>query len=304
MKTIQLYDMTRGLNPPATLHGTHWRTIAVEAERALHTFLRLPPEAMVLLTNSATSAIRVVLRHESFDNEILVPARTWESVWCAVSADHYQLSTRKPGGRTLGHECAIVADLGGVAPKHVTLEHFVIHDCAHVCFPDMFRNWSWDNCCAVLSFYPTKPMGAFGGGALIGRKDVTAEWRSTAWPIARDPRCLHVQPSTVQCWGLLERIRTWSDTFWAYPTLLLESVSDILEGRGWVRKIPRGVPTTPHLLSFERTPELAGLCKRAKLETGTHYPHYGAWRGVREYPEWLSVPFWTEEVLCRLRKVL
>ena len=61
--------------------------------------------------------------------------------------------------------------LGGTIPyaNRMPEGRMVVYDCAHTCHPVMFEGISFEpGHFAVLSFYPTKPAGAFGGGARAG----------------------------------------------------------------------------------------------------------------------------------------
>jgi len=322
---IPLYAPTTVPWLPSHLQDIHWKDAAKEAEDALHDWLRLPSHIGVLLVDRATHALEL-----AFDqlctcdrHTIVLPERTFRAVHdAASSSDAVQAIEFNPicdcswlsEGWAMREDCVYVpSTLGGTAIdlRWCRYNMAIVYDCAHTAYPDMFKDFPWAPYrLAVMSFFPTKPLGAFGGGALIGPKDNIERLRPLAWPITWSRPCRFYYPQTVQSAGLIARIDSWLEQrrayqggMWAKTATAVETLFGVqpcwCQGEGWSRWISR-VPASPHLLTYAHTPALFKACVRANLQTGSHYPDL---RGDGTDTARISIPWHTPEVAKRLREV-
>jgi hypothetical protein len=302
MQTIPLYDPICKLPAPpiAELHTTHWRVEQLRTQEFLAEWLGVENWGGVLLFDRATHAIRAAIDIFGLGKGLVVIPR--ETYRAAIDAAHeaFQDVELWPGADILSAtdpgRVYIPTWLWGQWPQNTQppLHSVFIHDCAHVCYPNMFRGWSWRNTAAVLSFFPTKPCGAFGGGALIGHMRQLQEAASLYFPLDLGRTCTFDYPATIQSWGIRERCQRWDADYWNQQRELYHAVEYWLIDHGFKTQIHR-LPITPHLLPFKRTPELEALCKEAGLETGWHYPDLLTGEVTN-----ITIPFWTGEVLDRL----
>lgn len=316
---IPLYEPKDPPKLPDQMQQVHWKDAAIEAERALHRWLNLPPDVHVLLVDRATHALELAFMTLYAHEQLVLPQRTFRAVRDAArDAQHVcyvnlcDCSWRDPGWACAPDSVYVPTTLGGTAidPRWFT-RHIgtpVVYDCAHTAYPGMFKDFVWGSRnLAVLSFFPTKPLGAFGGGALIGRAGWIEHLRAIAWPTEWRTICRFWYPQTAQSYGLISRIQSWDErhrmrlrTKWAILVTWLCNHMGVepcwrqgTEGDLWFD----ASPTSPHLLAYPRTPALEQACAEANLETGSHYPRLYGDGTDRDY---ITIPFWSDEVVRRL----
>jgi hypothetical protein len=187
---------------------------------------------------------------------------------------------------------------GGEIPVDWYTRENVIVDAAHTGYYGMFdlapREWKAIVC---MSFFPTKPFGAFGGGAMIGPKAVIAGSRKMAWPVEAGVRSTFMYPQGIQSLGIAARFKHFQVTedthsSWATTATRLRGV---LEEQGFTLRWPFVVP---HVCSFTHTDaskvvELRDMVRDLGYETGKHYE--------KLYPsldpvDWVSLPFIHEDL--------
>jgi hypothetical protein len=313
MKTIRLYDPDRQAAPvPLGITGTHWQGAAEMAELKLKQFLGLGSAYGVLLTDRATHAIELALfwmRQQMLAEVAWLPTRTYRAVWDAAFRALVEPRTTLTNGhiQPLKHtpQAVIPTTLGGVRPWPRLLEtkSAVVMDCAHTCYPGMLKDVHFGPMSFVaLSFYPTKPAGMFGGGALIGRSPIINAIRAWAWPVA-NTWCAYYYPQTVQSFGIIHRIRHWDAEYWDGQVRLYRQLAELVQTKFDV-PVFFGSPDrieTPHVLTFmDKDLKLAKVAEQCGLEFGSHYPPLGK---NDDYGRFTSLPFWTDEVHERLETV-
>lgn len=296
---IPLYDPHCQLpDPPLQeLHRTHWKTMQERAQEFLTEWLSVENDGGVLLFDRCTHALWAGIWAVCPEtNAVWVPPNTYRAAKdAALMAERRVVHGVEPS------DVRVPTYLWGEAPPTALvsgMSDWEIHDCAHVCYPGMFRGWKWERTMAALSFFPTKPCGAFGGGALIGPSVLLDLIRPGHFPIDPKVECTFTYPATIQSWGIIERCRRFDETYWARQRVLYSELRNWLCAYGFTPAGPQAV-VTPHLLPFRRTPELERLCERAGLETGQHYPRLDTGQ-----VENITIPFWSDEVLTRLNKAL
>lgn len=306
---ISLYDPRCQLpDPPLQeLHRTHWRKAQLKAQEFLTEFLGVENGGGVMLFDRCTHAITAALQlFASGVGPVAIPRETYRAALDAavMAGEEVELRPERElfvsvlGGCGCTPSALIQTWLWGQAPEQLYSDCTIIHDCAHTCYPGMFRGWRWEGgmTAAVLSFFPTKPCGAFGGGALIGNAKTLKAHEALYFPLDPGRRCNFTYPQTIQSWGIQERCSQYSENYWSGVRGGYWSIHDWLVEHGFESAgPPRGTVYTPHLLPFRRTPELEQLCERAGLETGNHYPLLDTGEVVN-----ITLPFWTPEVLHRL----
>lgn len=322
---IPLYRPLDVPSLPAHMQQIHWRDAATEAEDALHAWLDLPVDVGVLLVDRATHALELAFDHLA-DREhptVVLPLRTFRAVKDAVRSVCRPIDTAynpacdcswSMAGWVMREGCVYVpTTLGGMAidDRWFRRGMSLVYDCAHTAYPDMFKSFCWTaRRLAVLSFFPTKPLGAFGGGALIGYHDVLERIRPLAWPTEWTTACKFYYPQTVQSCGLINRIdnyrlvdNTVLRQMWAQTAGLIAREFNVdprwhqgSEACLW----SEAAPASPHLLSYWRMPILEKACRLANLETGAHYPRFA---GDGADTDCISIPFHSTEILERLRAV-
>lgn len=307
MQKISLY-------PPSSLpwlsldmQQMHWRQAARLAEADLADFLGIEfKDRDVLLVDRATRAIELAarfLRQACGYRDVLIPDRTWRGVQSAVELAGLEVDFDDTLGAGTG-EVAVPTTFGGVAPDLTLLKQpGVIYDCAHTAYPRMLaKDVSWNpESFVVLSFYPTKPLGAFGGGALIGCTGSIDLIRRLAWGEAQHGSRWYY-PQTAQSCAISSRINDWSQEHWAVLHARMETVWRFVKTTFHTDAVwpgPQNAVRSPHLLVYKHSQRLAEACEKANLETGDHYPSL-----VGDPRKHLSIPFWHEDVVKRLQEVL
>jgi hypothetical protein len=301
---IQLFE-PEPLVIPVDITTFHWEGHARWTENDLGRFLGLGADAGVLLVDRATHAIQLALESLS-QPSVILPRATYRAAEDAALragknvyyADKVQFPPETAGG------IAVPTTLGGTRPVYLGTDGPFVYDCAHTCYPDMFQGVAFTpEQFAVLSFYPTKPLGALGGGALIGDLDTIEALRPRAWPVLRGEYCDFFYPQTVQSWAISERIGNWDEAFWKDARADWAATADwVMEryGLNFAWSQPAGATMeSPHLLSFTgdsaTVRQLRRDCRNVNIETGIHYPSLCSW-GVDN----TSVPFLGQHVEGRL----
>lgn len=309
MKPIPLFE-PKPLFPPSMIPARHWRDEAELTEVVLRRFLGLDDHVGILLMDRATHALELAFdQYDRDETTFLIPRRTYRAAWDAAeyldreAIDYVQPT---PELEELG-EVVVPTTLGGTRPCHIKSYLPFVYDCAHTTYPNMFRDVIFtDKQFAVLSFYPTKPLGAYGGGALIGDAEVIKRLRPKAWPIEDRIPCEFTYPQSIQSWGIRQRIAEWDRKGWTRARLLWARVaSEICTHYGLEYAWPQpddAVIETPHLLAF-RGPGVELLsrhCESARIECGTHYPPVDGSDGCLH----ITIPFHTVEVIDRLQRLM
>ena len=274
--------------------------MAEEATRAVAEFVGVEHN-QVLLTDRATRAIYLALDFLSRCHGVetaLFPKWTYrcvEDMARCVGLDTCLACT--PNGQIMSEcdadEVAIPTTLGGSAPLQSMLVRYprLIYDCAHTCYEGMFDGWEFEHAqLAVLSFYPTKPRGCFGGGALIGAPEVISNLRATVYPKVNQP-CEFYYPQSVQSYGIMERLEETDPDTAAFKEVYYWFVD-----RGHEVRFPDFHAPSPHLLGLQCSADLAALLNGTEVEIGYHYPSLDS----RRFSETITVPVWTSEWLDRL----
>jgi len=312
MTRIALYDPHRGgdlgIINPRFLQTVHWMDAAREAEAKLREFLELGPHWGLVLMDRATHVLGHMVRYfmDRDGTDVILPRNTYRAAydvsWMVDSTfEDDPLGNVKPTTDAM----TVPTPLWGQAPFPRTRlsGQFVVMDCAHVCYPGMFANlepprpdafWS-----AVLSFFPTKPCGAFGGGALILPAGAADVLRNVAWPITKEDSSFDY-PATVQSVGLMRRLE-WEQTaeandYWFNQRAKYQALLNWLRNEGFAPLL-QDAPIRPHLLPVYHTPRLERLCQEAELTYGRHYPSLPD----RNEEPFITIPFWTDDVLKRLQ---
>ena len=308
---IALYDPRRGQDlgtfNAVDLQRIHWREAAGVAEDELRRFLGLTDEWDVVLYDRATHALEAAIGSLS-PIRVILPANTYRAADdAALLAGKDPEFVDSPLGVVDPDRQAITVPtpLWGQEPWFTDdVGQMVVLDCAHVCYENMFRELPppapdrfW---CAVLSFFPTKPCGAFGGGALIISRQFSSELRRHAWPIDAAWTCAFDYPATVQSVAIRRRLE-WEKTedaqrYWDEQQTQYQDLLNWLRSEGFA-PILVTAPIRPHLLPVHYDEQLEQLCKNARIEYGRHYPTLPY---CAEHP-FLTIPFWTPEVVARLQ---
>lgn len=299
---ISLYPKRKSPVVPRNLASQHWEDIARRAEDRLHSWLNLPDTVSVLLLDRATHALEACcgfLKSTCKVKEILIPRMTYRAVRDAARncnftvrcAETYNIVPEEGDAPMI----YVPTTLGGGMPRRECWGHnqYVVYDCAHTCHPWMFEGAPWEaGHFAVLSFYPTKPCGAFGGGAIIGRRSFIEDMRPQFWPTELKTSCIFYYPQTVQSHGIIWALDAFSYSYWKKQVAYMLDCAGMIEdiwGKEAVFPRASEVLLTPHLLSVPYIRELHGVCKELDLETGRHYPDL-----VTHISHNLSVPFWND----------
>jgi len=309
---IPLYLPNAAPKLPEALTSLHWKEVQTTAEERLRGFLEVHDDCEVMLVDRATHGLELLFLHfrERYGLHVIrIPNRTYRSVQdAAISAGfaaiQYDSSIKvAPSADYL----AVPSTLGGLAIDSVwsRSSHPCVIDCAHTAFPGMFRDPQPLplHTAAVLSFYPTKPLGAFGGGAIVARRELVAALRPWSEPGAGP--CRFYYPQTVQSFGVTMRVLEYerSSKEW-YQQLKRRWVAaaGMLLGKfslrpAWSAK----TPASPHLLAVtgrrDRLRDLATVCRVRQIETGAHYPPLNG----RGEPH-VTVPFWSSEFIQMLEE--
>jgi hypothetical protein len=301
---IPLYNPLPTPPLPANLTTLQWDRAQTEVEGRLREFLDVGPELDVMLVDRATHGLEVVfrlLRERLGLHAIRIPNRTYRAAKdAAQSAGFTEVQTVadiriRPAPVYL----AVPTTLGGLAIPDVldpTTTGPAVVDAAHTCFPGMFSGVRLSAVqAAVLSFYPTKPMGAFGGGAVVGALPLIESLRPHVSP-GPGP-CKFYYPQTVQSAGILARITTYSEAMSRSLIEAWQASAGLIFAKFGLRPAwSKAVPTSPHMLavtgSEEARMKLFEFCGCHQIETGAHYPPLNG----RGRPH-ISVPFWSAEFL-------
>lgn len=302
MKMIPLYDV-KPLSPPSSITLRHWQSEAELAEWVLRQFLSLDVDADVLLLDRATHGLELAMNRTYSGHDFIIPCRTYRAAWDAVTSYPRRLSSHsqmRPGSLSV----VVSTTLGGTRPVWLGSTYPFVYDCAHTCYKNMLKGVVFgDEQFLVLSFYPTKPLGAYGGGALIGSHRTIKQLRPQAWPLD-DTSCRFYYPQSVQSWGIRQRAAEWDEEHWSTRRRLWADIADWIFDRydlefAWPQPVG-AVMETPHLLAL-RGPDVGRLrqdCAIQRIETGNHYPPLDGSDG----PKHVTVPFHTVEVIDRLQK--
>lgn len=300
-----------------------WRNYQREAEVAAHQWLDLPNDVAVLMLDRAANALFIgmlVLQQTQGFNRCIVPDRTFRAALDAAQRvfedarvepddDGRFLSRWYDICDTLLRTVLVPTTLGGSAPlwgpgleEH---EGAVIYDCAHTAYPGMFKELplTTDTVLAVMSLFPTKPLGAVGGGLLVGSHDNIRRARAFTDPASDTKPIFFNYPTVAQAQALIERTQEpYNRVSWASLRTWCAEIAHIAETQynlSPVRPVENLV--TPHLLVFTGTEQdverMRHNCSARSIETGRHYPSLGA----GDTRPFISVPCWTDEVCQRLR---
>lgn len=320
MKMIPLYDPLPTPPVPAELCRRHYMDEIQKLELTAHAFFGLDKDIAVLAVDRATHGLelcylKLVQILGWTQPNMVLPGRTYRAA--ADMAEmighplhehlHEEVCGEVPPMHTRTHSITVPTTLGGTMPKAELMPKgcAVVYDCAHTCHPMMFEELNFtDTHFAVLSFYPTKPAGAFGGGLIVGKKRWIEEMRAWVVPMDGKPGCMFYYPQTVQAWAMRHRLDTYDLKRQTSLRKNMLAVIKLLKARcGVVPVFPNGGKRviSPHLLAYRRTTQLAQACLQAGLETGSHYPHIDP--SVRAAAH-LTLPFHSPEVVERLQEVL
>lgn len=289
----------------------HWRPAADGAAESLRAFLCVPDEYGVLLLDRATHAMELAFSHilDDFNvSDAVVPNRTYRAAVDAAEAAGLGVVPSVSCSPRLDL-VVVPTSLGGTALHQEKLDHGFpcVYDLAHTCYPKMFAGLQLSpdgSQFVVLSFYPTKPLGAFGGGLLVGTREAISKIRERAYPLYDDEECLFYYPATIQSLGIVRRITEY-DAVQSVDRRYEEKttyglVRELLRRAGFVPVWAEAV--SPHVLAFiDPSGSLVRLCDKVCIEVGSHYPPID---GDPDAPDHTSVPFWTRRVLGRLRGLL
>ena len=322
MKQIPLYDPLPSPPVPPELARRSYQDEAQQLEAEAHKFFALPDELGVLAVDRATHGLghcfhmlsKLMPRGRCID--VVTPIRTYRAAIDAAIVGGFPTCSHKsecicgdvPGlAINASRSITVPTTLGGTMPKPGLMQSgcAVVYDCAHTCHPLMFENVTFrDTHFAVLSFYPTKPAGAFGGGLVIGAKRFLATMRKHIYPTDITHVCSFSYPQTVQSWGMRYRLKHYDLNRQKILREYMKHLIEMIHERtgAWPVFPYKGLGViSPHLLAYIRTPRLAEACLRADLETGDHYPSVAKNIPGRQH---ITIPFHTPEVQDRLEKVL
>lgn len=306
MNWIPLYNPPT-IRVPQDITRQHWRAEAERCETELKEWLCVPHSHEVLLLDRCTTALEIGFRMLG-RKLALIPNRTYRAARDAAFNAGYQVEILP-----VAHYSAWIADpgrdavyvpttLGGAKLKPYRFHEWlggVITDCAHTCYPDMFKGIPMgDNTLFALSFFPTKPLGALGGGLLVAPRRPVRMWRSRVWPDGLRDQCMFLYPQTVQSWAIRDRMMAWSEERQRRLRVNCRAIAKVVTNRFDVQQVWTDL-YTPHVLAFTGpgSSELVRRCKELNIETGDHYPRLFEQCG---FSDQVSLPFWTDEVVERL----
>lgn len=292
---IQNYEIAKATQ-------VHWSILARQTEALLHDRLDLPESVGVLLTDKCTHALFLALIHRKTVGRcwsVGIPVDTYraavDAAYMAEMEVRFMPPAYTPFGKWALCDCKMPVTLGGGAiPREWYTKENAIIDAAHTGYFGMFdeapKEWKAVVC---LSFFPTKPFGAFGGGAMIGPKNVIEGSRKMAWPTETGVRSTFMYPQGIQSLGIYSRLlnnevtanmhASWTDT--------ATRLRIVLEEYGFTLRWPFKVP---HIASFthsdpKQVAELRETVRTLGYETGKHYEPLFATLGTDL--DWVSLPF-------------
>lgn len=310
-KFIQLYKPAP-LDIDPCITQQHWYDAAEECEDMLVEWLGVPDSHNVLLLDCCTAALEVGFR--ALGRKLaLIPQRTHRAPLDAARLAGYQVEILPVSKYSAwvadpGRDAVYVpTTLGGtrLAPYHWhEWMGGILCDCSHTCYPGMFCDIPMGSTTMfVLSFCPTRPLGALGGGALIAHRDVTRRLRDSVWPIGGlSPVCAFRHPQAVQSFAIMQRIEEWDENVQAQARSRCATIAAIVEERYRLHQVWTDL-YTPHVLAFSgqeaAVEALRRNCYQLQIETSDHYPPL--WEFVWKHDH-ISLPFWTDEVAERLSR--
>lgn len=270
----------------------HWSLLRRDAEDALREALAVPPGIGVLLVDRCTHALALAMRSvrdRLGGTTAHIPRDTYRATADAARMAELKVSlTSEFSDKAVN----VPVTLGGRAITAEWLQREdVVVDAAHTGYWHMFQcyyNWRALVC---LSFFPTKPLGAFGGGAIIGPEQVVEHIREQAYPTNPMVPSSFMYPQGIQSIGLVRRLKdenTWEE----HKTWVTTAarICNVLRRSGfWLRWDFR----VPHVLSFTHQDGMAvgslrEYVQRAGYETGKHYEPLDA---PRSDDNWVALPF-------------
>lgn len=287
----------------------HWSILAKECEEVLREYLSVPSGVSVLMVDKCTHALTEAMAHLKVRLGVgtaRIPRSTYRATCDAarMAGLKIELVDRVDDINTFDeHAVNVPVTLGGSAVWWRWLEQEnVVVDAAHTGYRDMFasaHNWRALVC---LSFFPTKPLGAFGGGAIIGPEQVVEHIRQQTGPFNPWIQSTFTYPQGIQSIGLMHRLRspcTWMDHM--HWKLNANSIQDILQPHGFSLRWGFQVP---HVLSFthkdpQEVARLRDVVQAAGYETGKHYAPLDT---PRPSDVWVALPFIYPELVDVLEK--
>lgn len=298
----------------------HWSVLASECESRLKDFLAVPPGIGIMLLDRATHALEAaflrtalrIRRGTYTETRVLIPRETYRAAQDAALQHPMGLSVALAehpdlAGQVLtDQDIGVPTTLGGTKIQNVWLRYSnCVVDAAHTGYRHMFAGLSdWKGFC-VLSFFPTKPLGAWGGGALVGPQGDIDEIRATVYPIDCDVSASFDYPAGVQSLGIMQRLCEWSPEPGYAHQLTVAALCRVLEPLGFLQRW--GPLVTPHVLSFHHDDPgkmlvLRLLMTRLGYETGDHYAPLG--KGWRNGENQITLPFIYPELPGELHDAL
>lgn len=256
----------------------------------------------MLLTDKCTHALFLALIHRKTVGRcwsVGIPCDTYraavDAAYMAEMEVRFMPPAYTPFSKWTLCDCKMPVTLGGgIIPLDWYTQENAIIDAAHTGYFGMFdlapKEWKAVVC---LSFFPTKPFGAFGGGAMIGPKNVIEGSRRMAWPTEASVRSTFMYPQGIQSLGIASRLRhfeittdmhsCWEDT--------ASRIRIVLEEVGFTLRWPFQVP---HVLSFTHSDpkmvaELREMVRTMGYETGKHYESLCP--DLEKDVDWVSLPF-------------
>ena len=305
---IPQYEPTHQLTTvPADVLDRHWTDAAEQLRRKLRSFLAVPNGIEILPVSRCSAAIQLAAEwflRRARGTYFGIHERSYRTVVDAVEA---------AGGNWVAFDEPYLTYFDVKAPAvpiHETitgtLPNFAIrgqyiYDCAHTAYPRMMEGVALaPGQFVCLSFYPTKPIGGGGGGALLMNADLYTELKHRAWPVSRGTPCLFSVMQSVQCFLAERAMDLWDEASWRRREDLYVKVraAAMCRFHGLVPTYHALLrPVTPHLLSFVGDPgslyEFQNFMRRNGVETGYQYDKI--WGPLEPRP--VAIPFHNQEVL-------
>jgi len=278
---------------------SHWSVLGRQVESQLSAFLRTPTGVSCLLTDRATTSLRlafVALQRALDLKTVLVPRLTYRAAADAavLAGADVRLNPRPDVVGEEDDAIWVPTTLGGspVVASWLARPNVVV-DAAHTGYCGMCRGIDPWRGFLVLSFFPTKPLGAWGGGALVGPTRFIEEIRSMAWPIEAEVASYFSYPAGLQSLGIAARLEDWAQIGpeQAGHRIVCQDLEERLEKYGYFRRW--AAPVSPHVLSWTHpnpsaVDRLALAAKDAGYEVGCHYRPLDGWL---PHEAWVTLPF-------------
>lgn len=285
----------------------HWSVLQKEAESALGEALAIPPGVGVVLVDKCTHALFLSMLHQKERLPAGTTARisreTYRATVDAASMAGFKVQLTD-GNSTASDALNVPVTLGGGCIRSNWLsDERVVVDAAHTGYRSMFCGILEWRALVCLSFFPTKPLGAFGGGAIIGPEQVVERIREQSQPMVRGRTSSFMYPQGIQSVAITRRLQdpqTWKDHL-AWTQNAYELV-EFLTSIGYVQ---RWQFVVPHILSFTH-PLPSHVARLREMVTSLGYEtgkHYEALDTPRANDVWVAIPFIYPELVGKLKKL-